>query len=97
MKAKKEDWIADVMSSVDEIHPAEPNPFLYEKIVNRMSAANRQETFFTRRMVTRLSVGFVLLIIMNLISIKQYRSGTHRNQYPHFSLSEYDSLYNYNY
>jgi len=96
-RGEADNWISDVMGSVDGIKPAEVNPFLFEKVLTRMQTSNQREAFFTKRMVLRLSAGFVLLLILNLVSIKQYRSGNHRHENQTSSFNEYDFSYNYNY
>ncbi len=94
---KKNNWIDDVMNSADRVKPAEANPFLYEKILNRMQATESKEVVFTKRIILRLSLGFVLLLVLNLLSIKQYRSGRSGHLTQTSVLSEYDFSYNYNY
>jgi hypothetical protein len=95
-RGEADKWINDVLSSVDGIKPVEANPFLYEKILNRMQKAGRMEAVFTRRMIMRLSVGFAILLLINLISLRQYRSGN-RSMNQTSLYSEYNFSYNYNY
>ena len=95
MKARKE-WIDDVMNSFDGIQKAPANPFLAEKILNRMQQASPVANVFSRKVIMRLAIGFTILLIINLVSIKQYSAGRKTSTSSVF-FSEYDFSYNYNY
>lgn len=63
----KEQFIEKVMASVDSINKAEVNPFLYEKIMNRMGQKKGKVIPFVQRpQFVRLAACILLLIAMNV-------------------------------
>jgi hypothetical protein len=90
----KDQWIQKSMESLDNINQAEVNPFLADKIMNRMS--RREDTvYFSSKKIRRIAVAFIILLMINIVSIRKYRfqqATNHRS-----SASEYSFEFNYNY
>ncbi|MCW3102804.1 MAG: hypothetical protein JWO09_1244 [Bacteroidetes bacterium] len=60
--------IDEVMSSLDGIRQAEPNPFLYTRIMNKVEAAKGEYT--PARIVWLAAASFALLVLLNLTAIR---------------------------
>jgi hypothetical protein len=63
METEKEKRIEAIMSSLDGMQPAEPAPFLYNKILNKISEKSREYT--PMKLVWLAAASFVLLILLN--------------------------------
>ncbi len=65
MDQNKENWKEQILRSLEGIHRAEVNPFLYAKIVDRLSAP-----VLIRRVafpkIALATAGFALLLILNV-------------------------------
>jgi len=64
--------IDEVMSSLDSIRKAEPNPFLYTRIMNKVEAA--QSEYTPARIVWLAAASFALLVLLNLTAIRSISS-----------------------
>ena len=42
---KKEEWINNILESASEIKEAEPNPYLYSKILNRLNHSGKETAY----------------------------------------------------
>ncbi len=72
---KKEDWINSVLESASKIEDVETNPFLYEKVLNRLNEKH------SKAKVIRFSIGWaaaiLLFVTLNLSTIIIYQSRNH--------------------
>lgn len=70
MKTQKEieELAAQVLNSLDGARQAETNPYLYQKIRNRMLQQRQQAISENARLVLRLSAALVLFMGINLTS-----------------------------
>ncbi len=64
MEPEKENWINEVMGSLDGLQRAEPNPFLFAKIRNRL-VTRPVTTYVPTRTVWLTAASFVLLTVVN--------------------------------
>ena len=95
----KNKWIKEVKSSLDGIKPAEVNPYLYSKILNRLSL--RKQEYVPAKLVWTMCVSIALLIFLNLIVFKSYQSKAQNKNEEIQQLSEQfqltsSNLINYN-
>lgn len=77
---KKEEWINGIMETVSEIKEAEPNPYLYSKIMNRLNSqsANNGELELKFNFAW---VGAILIIIaINISAFVLYTSNSHKQK-----------------
>ena len=91
----KDQWIQKTMESLDELPKAEPNPYLYEKITNRLQS--RRGAVISVRVIWKLSVGFAILLLLNVFAISKYRSQHSTRQDVATSGDQYGYQFNYNY
>lgn len=70
---KKEKWLTDVKNSLNGIESAEVNPYLYHKIVARISS-NPNEYVSTKFVFASL-ISFALLITINFFIFKSLNKG----------------------
>ena len=70
MEPEKEKWINDVLGSLDNLERAEPNPFLFAKIRNRLSTPP-SKIYVSTRVVWGISASFTLLLLLNFQAINQ--------------------------
>ncbi|MEI8279911.1 MAG: hypothetical protein WCG87_09120 [Bacteroidota bacterium] len=64
----KEQFIEKVMTSIEGINKAEANPFLYEKIVNRMGQdRGKLIPFIQQPQFIRLAACLLVLVAMNVL------------------------------
>jgi len=73
MDTKKGKWIREVMGSLDNAQRAEPNPFLFTRIEQRLQSA-RPAAYVSTRMVWLMAASFVLLAFLNAQLIRQRQS-----------------------
>ncbi len=79
MEPEKEKWINDVLSSTNSLQRAEPGPFLFAKIQQRLNAAAAPVCVPTRT-VWLVATSFALLLLLNWrvihqpIAVKQVQS-----------------------
>lgn len=70
----KEKWINEVMSSLDDIKSAEVNPFLYNRILTKISSGNAE--YAPMRLVWLAAASFVLLVTLNFKVISSSTSSS---------------------
>ena len=93
----KEEWIQKTFESLDNTSQAEPNPYLFEKIINRMQQ-ERSGWIVSKKLAWKLSVGFAVLLLLNIATIKKYHSlKTGNSEMIQSSGNEYSFQFNYNY
>ncbi|WP_077922284.1 hypothetical protein [Spirosoma sp. 209] len=64
MEPEKEKWINDVLGSVDDLQRAEPSPFLFASIRNRI-AEKAAPVRLPMRTVWLAAASFGLLVVLN--------------------------------
>ncbi len=92
MKTENEKWADDIMSSIDGIHQAEPSPFLYNKILNKISIALVEYT--PKKLVWLAAASFALLIILNLQAFKKHTANSHNKSSAEELANQYQLLNN---
>ncbi|MFD2932370.1 hypothetical protein [Spirosoma flavum] len=70
MEPEKEKWINDVLGSLNNIQQAEPSPFLFAKIQNRLVPV-RQTVYVSTRTVWLVAASFAFLTLLNWQVIDQ--------------------------
>lgn len=89
MDMNNENRINEVMNSLDKIQQAEANPFLYNRIMNKITAANADYT--PARLVWLAVASFLLLLLLNFTAVKRTLTGSATEK---TELSEVVSGYN---
>ncbi|GAB3944850.1 hypothetical protein GCM10028805_12950 [Spirosoma harenae] len=64
MEPKKEKWINDILNSADGIQRADPNPFLFAKIRNRLQD-EPATAYVSMRTLWLTIASFALLVLLN--------------------------------
>ncbi len=79
---QKEQWINEVLQSTNGMQKAEPGPFLFEKIVQRITKEKEATSPDGNALKVRWALGIAasLLIAVNVVSIKTYISASQNNQ-----------------
>lgn len=91
MDSKKEQWINEVMGSLDGKQPAKVNPFLFAKIKRKLSEQEAYQPAFIRGKVLMLAfAAFALLISLNFLALSEIQE---RKQRYTGKLSEESSSY----
>ncbi len=69
---QKEDWINSVLNSSADIKPAEPNAYLYHKLITRLGESNtpRIQSSF----MTKWAIAIVMILLINITGIMAYTS-----------------------
>ena len=70
----KEKWINEVMNSLDDVKSAETNPFLYNKILSKISSGKMEYT--PMKIVWLAAASFALLVLLNFSIIKSNNSAS---------------------
>ena len=73
MEPEKEQWIRKVMGSLDNVQRAEPNPFLFTRIEQRLQSAP-PAAYVSTRLVWLVAASFGLLVFLNAQLIRQRQS-----------------------
>ena len=71
----KEEWISETMESLDDIQPADGDPILAEKVMNRIRLQEPVVFSFRAPVVLRAAAAIVLLISFNLITFIYFAGG----------------------
>jgi hypothetical protein len=72
MDMNEEKWINEVMSSLDDVKSAEANPFLYHKVLNKISLVKMEYT--PVKLIWLAAASFILLILLNFQVIRTLSS-----------------------
>lgn len=64
MEPEKDKWINTILGSLDGIQRAEPSPFLFAKIQNKLNA-RPEKTYVSRQTVWLAAASFVVLAVLN--------------------------------
>jgi len=82
----KEKWINEIMNSLDDVKSAEANPFLYNKILNKIGSGEIEYT--PMKLVWLAAASFALLAVLNFQAMKKTGS-TNRTE-----IQEIANVYN---
>jgi hypothetical protein len=77
--------VEETLASFDGIRRAEANPFIYERIVQRMQSSKESISAITPVMKWRLAAFAILLVGLNIFSLLHYKKnqkGVLPNQQP---------------
>ncbi len=78
MDMNKEKWINEVMNSLDDVKSAEANPFLYNKILNKISSGKVEQ--MPLKLVWLAAASFLLLVLLNFSIIKKSDSASSKSK-----------------
>ena len=95
MKAKDQ-WVEKTLESLDNLSQPEANSYLFEKIMNRMQNRKNAGLLLSKKVIWKLSLGFAILLILNIASIKKYHSQQAGNNHG-FSTSGNEYSFDFNY
>ncbi|GAB2598700.1 hypothetical protein [Spirosoma areae] len=70
MEPKQEKWVNDILNSIDGVQRAEPNPFLFAKIRNRLTT-EPMPVYVSVRVIWGTVLSFALLLLLNWRVINQ--------------------------
>ena len=76
---KKEEWINSIMESASEIKEVAPNPYLYNKVLNRLGQPEKLSTP-TMKYKLRWAFAFSIVIAFNLSAFFIYESKLHKQK-----------------
>lgn len=88
MDMNKEKWINEVMNSLDDVKSAEANPFLYNKILNKIDSGEVE--YAPKKLIWLAAASFALLVVLNFQAIKKSASGSNNRT----EVQEIASAYN---
>lgn len=72
MDMNKEKWINEVMNSLDDAKSSKASPFLYNRILNRISSGETE--YAPMKLAWLAAASFALLVFLNLTVIKNRTS-----------------------
>jgi len=72
----KEKWINDTLNSIDGMNRAEPNPFLFPKILNKIKIDDKAASFIPRKRAILIFTSIIILAVLNLGTILYKNSQT---------------------
>lgn len=87
MDMNKEKWINEVMNSLDDVKSAEANPFLYNKILNKLGSGEME--YAPMKLVWLAAASFALLAVLNFQVMKKTSGSSNRTE-----VQEIASAYN---
>ncbi|WMJ72634.1 hypothetical protein RCC89_05580 [Cytophagaceae bacterium ABcell3] len=73
MEKEKEQWVNQVMGSLDTAEKADPQPFLFRKIVNKIEEKRALERPVSRRSIWQLTTAMSLLIFLNILGTTAFQ------------------------
>lgn len=65
----KEKWINNILNSAEGIKRAEPNPFLFPKIISRINSGEVSSVFIPRKKAILFFASILLLAVLNMGTI----------------------------
>jgi len=92
MNAKKK-WIQDTENSLNGLKTVEINPYLYSKLLNRLSARTE---LAPSKLIWATATSFVVLVLLNFFIIKNSVTGGQKNKTELQTLTQHFQLINYN-
>lgn len=96
----QEKWTEDVLQSFKGIKRAEPNPFLYRKIIHRLN--NEQKSYFRvsasayRQTLIALSFWFMINVAGAYFYLPEEEQGSIETVVQEYELIDEDMYYSYN-
>ena len=78
MDMNKEKWINEVMNSLDDVKSAEANPFLYNKILNKLGSGEVE--YAPMKLVWLAAASFALLAVLNFQAMKKSAGSNNRTE-----------------
>ncbi len=66
---EKDKWIRNVLDSINKMEAAEPPPFLFTRIEQKIQLNTKSS--ISRNWIIGVAVSYLLLILLNLVSIKK--------------------------
>ncbi len=94
MDMNKEKWINEVINSLDDVNSAEVNPFLYTKILQKISSGNSE--YAPMKLVWLAAASFALLLLLNFKVIKTSTSSSKNTKTEVQTLESSYQLFNEN-
>lgn len=88
MDMNKEKWINEVMNSLDDVKSAKANPFLYNKILNKLGPGEVE--YAPMKLVWLAAASFALLAVLNFQAMKKTGSSSNNRT----EIQEIASAYN---
>ncbi len=73
---EKEQWINEVMGSLDGISRPQPNGLMYKKVMARLQQEQPQVNRTIRLKIASLAAAAVLLLVLNIASVAHYSKNT---------------------
>jgi len=67
----KDKWINDVENSLTGLKPAEVNPYLYSKILNRLNSGSQ---YAPAKLVWATALSMLVLVVLNIMAAKNTQS-----------------------
>ena len=91
MDPKKEQWKEEILNSLENMQPADPNPFLFAKIQHKLEEQGRQasQTFISKPLMTLAFTAIVFLISLNFFAISQLNNQDYSSTHTVESESSY--------
>jgi hypothetical protein len=83
---EKEKWIERVLQSVEGIEPAEGNPFLYQRVLTKISA--RASGLISVRVVWLCTAAMVMIVALDIAAVKKM-AGPREGESASVIVSEY--------
>lgn len=73
--------VEDTLNSIDNIEKAEPNPFLFERIMNSLDNRTEEKAAYkeNKSYTGKYAIGFAVLLAMNIFSFFTYQSSVNNN------------------
>ena len=78
----KEKWINETMESLDGIKSAMSDPFIHEKVMERLNQDNTSPIALPPRLFWQIAAGLALLISLNIFSLLSYTTSSTTDQTP---------------
>ncbi len=64
----KQNWINETENSLNHLNAVDVNPYLYSKIINKLTA--RDKEFVSGKLVWATSLSFVIVLILNIYTMR---------------------------
>jgi hypothetical protein len=76
---KKEEWVNHILESASEINEVEANPFLFQKILTRISSPEKG-AILTSKYRLAWTVAISVVIAVNISAFALYKSRIHKQK-----------------
>jgi hypothetical protein len=64
----KQNWINETENSLNHLNALDVNPYLYSKIINKLTASDKE--FVSGKLVWATSLSFVIVLILNIYTMR---------------------------